>query len=58
MQQKLAGSAYCYSQYNVDGNIVRCKNWMEFIGVPIVQALGTMLQLSADSVCYDLGCTK
>merc|ERR1712086_279350 len=51
INQKLAGPAYCYSSYNVDGNFMRCKIWMEFIGVPIVQALGTMLQLSADSIC-------
>merc|ERR1719400_1358529 len=53
----IAGPAYCDSSYNV-GDVATCKEWIELMGVQAISALGSLLAVSAERICGELGCTK
>merc|ERR1712183_175578 len=57
VKDNIAGPAYCESTYNV-GDIATCKEWIELMGVQAISALGSLLAVSAERICGELGCTK
>merc|ERR1711878_261749 len=57
VKDNIAGPAYCDSSYNV-GDVATCKEWIELMGVQAISALGSLLAVSAERICGELGCTK
>merc|ERR1712012_1521685 len=54
---EMAKPAYCESTYNV-GDVATCKEWIELMGVQAISALGSLLAVSSERICGELGCTK
>merc|ERR1712099_129713 len=57
VKDNIAGPAYCESTYNV-GDVATCKEWIELMGVQAISALGSLLAVSSERICGELGCTK
>merc|ERR1712066_164924 len=58
VKDNIAGPAYCESSYEVTGDVTKCKEWIELMGVQAISALGSLLAVSAERICGELGCTK
>ena len=54
----MAGPMYCDNPDFNTGDVQSCKTWVETIGVPSVKTLGSLLRVSAERICTDLGCTS